>query len=256
MSDSDDIDQSTAPLLDHLVELRNRLVKAILAFAAAFGVCFYFAGEIFGVLVQPLVEAFPQGEGRLIYTRLYEAFFVEVKVALFGAFIVAFPIIANQLWLFVAPGLYKNEKRALLPFLLATPLLFALGASLAYFVVMPTAFRFFLSYQGEVGGINQEALPAVDDYLTLVMRFIIAFGMAFLLPVLMLLLERAGIVTRQQLKAARRYVIVLLFLLAAIVTPPDVVSQLMLAIPLVLLYEITLVISWFTERRREKRKEA
>lgn len=253
MSDDEHIDESTAPLLDHLVELRNRLLWAFLAFAAAFGVCFYFASEIFAILVHPLVVAFPEGEGRLIYTRLYEAFFVEVKVAMFGAFVLAFPIIANQIWLFIAPGLYKNERRAVLPFLFATPVLFAMGAALAYYVVMPTAFRFFLGYQGDVGGINQEALPAVDDYLSLVMRFILAFGIAFLLPVLVMLLERAGIVDRQQLKRARRYVIVLIFLLAAIFTPPDVISQLMLAIPLILLYEITLVIIWFTERRRKSR---
>jgi len=245
-------DPSTAPLLDHLVELRNRLLWCIVAIAITFGVCFYFATEIFEFLVRPLREAFPVGEGRLIYTQLYEAFFVEVKVAVFGAFVISFPIIANQIWLFVAPGLYKNEKHAFLPFLIATPVLFAMGAALAYYVVMPTAFRFFLGYQGDVGGLKQEALPAVGEYLSLVMRFIIAFGIAFLLPVLVLLLNRAGLVSRKQLVRSRRYIIVGAFIVAAIFTPPDPVTQLMLAIPLCLLFELTLIIIWFTDRRREK----
>ena len=149
------------------------------------------------------------GPGKLIYTKLYEAFFVEIKVALFAAFFVSFPIIANQLWAFVAPGLYAKEKKAFLPFLLATPVLFTAGASLAYFVVMPTAFKWFLGFQGEVGGLKQEALPAMGDYLDLVMRFILAFGISFLLPVLMLLLNRAGIVTPRAVRqVARGYVIV------------------------------------------------
>ena len=245
-------DPSTAPLLDHLVELRNRLLWCIVAIAITFGVCFYFATEIFEFLVRPLREAFPVGEGRLIYTQLYEAFFVEIKVAVFGAFVISFPIIANQIWLFVAPGLYKNEKHAFLPFLIATPVLFAMGAALAYYVVMPTAFRFFLGYQGDVGGLEQEALPAVGEYLSLVMRFIIAFGIAFLLPVLVLLLNRAGLVSRKQLVRSRRYIIVGAFIVAAIFTPPDPVTQLMLAIPLCLLFELTLIIIWFTDRRREK----
>lgn len=245
-------DPSTAPLLDHLIELRNRLLWCFLAIAITFGACFYFASEIFEFLVRPLREAFPVGEGRLIYTQLYEAFFVEIKVAVFGAFVISFPIIANQIWLFVAPGLYKNEKRAFLPFLIATPVLFTMGAALAYFVVMPTAFRFFLGYQGDVGGLEQEALPAVGEYLSLVMRFIIAFGIAFLLPVLVLLLNRAGLVSRSQLIRARKYIIVGAFIVAAIFTPPDPVTQLMLAIPLLLLFELTLLIIWFTDRRREK----
>jgi Twin arginine targeting (Tat) protein translocase TatC len=244
-----DIDETQAPLLDHLIELRTRLLRAFLAFAAAFGVCFYFSGDVFAFLVRPLTEAFPAGEGRLIYTKLYEAFFVEVKVALFAAFFVSFPVIANQIWAFVAPGLYAKEKKAFLPFLIATPVLFTLGAAMAYYVVMPTAFHFFLSFQGSTGGLKLEALPGTGDYLGLVMQFILAFGISFLLPVLLMLLNRAGIISRQQTIAARRYVIVGIFIVAAIATPPDVISQLLLAVPLMGLFEGTLILMWFTERR-------
>ena len=188
----------------------------------------------------------------MIYTKLYEAFFVEIKVSMFAAFFLAFPIISNQLWAFVAPGLYAKEKQAFLPFLIATPILFAAGASLAYFVVMPTAFRFFLGFEGPVGGLQQEALPAMGDYLSLVVQFILAFGFCFQLPVLLLLLNRAGLVTREQLKGLRRYMIVGAFFLAAVLTPPDIVSQFMLGIPLVLLYEGSLVIMWFTDRKKSK----
>lgn len=247
-----DIDETKAPLLEHLVELRRRLIWSFGALLAAFAVCFYFADRIFSFLAQPLVRAFPPGEGRLIYTKLYEAFFVEVRVAFFAAFFVAFPIIANQVWAFVAPGLYAKEKRAFLPFLVATPILFTLGGALAYYAVMPTAFHFFLQYQGNIGGIEQQALPSIGDYLTLVMHFILAFGIAFLLPVLLMLIERAGLVTRDQLKAGRRYAILAAFVIAAVATPPDVLSQFMLAIPLILLYELSLIAIWFTERRRAR----
>jgi sec-independent protein translocase protein TatC len=246
-----DLDDSKAPLIEHLIELRQRLLWSVAALAVAFLISIFFADEIFGILVQPLTDAFPAGEGKLIYTKLYEAFFVEIKVAMFAAFFLAFPIISNQLWAFVAPGLYANEKKAFLPFLIATPLLFMAGASLAYYIVMPTAFRFFLGFEGTVGGLQQEALPAMGDYLSLVMQFILAFGVCFQLPVLLLLLNRAGIVSRQQLKGMRRYMIVGAFALAAILTPPDVVSQLMLGIPLILLYEVSLLIMWFTDRRKK-----
>jgi sec-independent protein translocase protein TatC len=199
-----EIDESQAPLLDHLLELRTRLLRCILALGVAFVVCMYFANDIFGFLVRPLTGAFPPGEGRLVFTKLYEAFFVEVKVALFAAFFVSFPIIANQLWAFLAPGLYAKEKRAFLPFLIATPVLFTSGAALAYYVVMPTAFHWFLGFEGQRGGLRMEALPGTGDYLSLVMQFILAFGISFLLPVLLLLLNRAGIVSRQQLSGARR----------------------------------------------------
>jgi sec-independent protein translocase protein TatC len=251
-----DLDDSQAPLLDHLVELRNRLMKSVAALGVAFAISFYFVDEIFGFLVRPLTEAFPPGQGRLIYTRLYEAFFVDLKVALFSAFFISFPVIANQMWAFIAPGLYAKEKKAFLPFLLATPVLFTAGAALAYYVVMPTAFHWFLGFQGERGGLNVEALPGTADYLTLVMQFILAFGISFLLPVLLLLLNRAGIVSRAQLTGARRYVIVGIFIIAAVATPPDVVSQLMLAVPLMLLFESSLLIMAITEKRDAKQAAA
>ena len=252
--EEDELDASKAPLLDHLIELRRRLLWSFAALAVAFFVCLYFARPIFGVLVQPLLQA---GQGRLIYTNVFEAFFVEIKVAFFSALMIAFPILASQLWKFVAPGLYAKEKRALRPFLLLTPFLFAAGASLAYFVAMPVALHFLLSFEGNVGGGaglegQLEAMPAVGNYLSFVMHFLFGFGVAFLLPVLLLLLERAGLVTRAQLRRGRRYAIVVAFVIAAVLTPPDVVSQFLLAVPLIILYEISLVAIWFTERRRAR----
>ena len=243
-----DIDESRAPLLDHLLELRRRLLMSVAALAVCFGVCLYFARPIFAFLVQPLLRA---GQGKLIYTQIFEAFFVEIKVAFFAAMMLAFPVIANQIWQFVAPGLYRNEKRALLPFILATPLLFLSGAALAYYVAIPVALHFLLSFQGNLGGIQQEALPGVGNYLSFIMQFLFGFGISFLLPVLLMLLERAGIVTRKQLVGARRYAIVGAFAIAAVLTPPDVGSQLLLAVPLIFLYELALVGIWFTERRRK-----
>jgi sec-independent protein translocase protein TatC len=248
-----DIDETRAPLLEHLIELRRRLLWCFATLAVTFGVSLYFARPIFGFLVQPLLKA---GQGRLIYTNIFEAFFVEIKVAFFAALMLSFPIIANQLWQFVAPGLYRQEKKAFLPFLLMTPFLFVAGASLAYFGAMPVALHFLLSYQGDIGGVQQMALPGVGNYLDFVTKFIFGFGVAFLLPVLLMLLERAGIVTRRQLKSGRRYAIVFAFIIAAVLTPPDVVSQLSLAVPLVLLYEIALVAIWFTERRRSRERAA
>jgi sec-independent protein translocase protein TatC len=244
-----DIDDSRAPLLEHLVELRRRLLWSFAALGAAFAVCLYFARPIFGFLVQPLLRA---GQGKIIYTDIFEAFFAEVKVAFFAAIMLAFPVMASQLWQFVAPGLYAKEKRAFLPFLIMTPILFLTGASLAYFVAMPLALHFLLGYQGNIGGVQQEALPAVGNYLSFVTKFLFGFGVAFLLPVLLMLLERAGIVTRAQLKAGRRYAVVGAFAVAAVLTPPDVVSQLMLAVPLVLLYELALICILFTEKRRAR----
>jgi len=248
-----DIDDSKMPLLDHLIELRSRLLWSFLALAIAFGISLYFARPIFGFLVQPLLES---GQKTLIYTAIFEAFFVEIKVAFFAAGFFSFPVFATQLWRFVAPGLYNKEKRAFLPFLLATPVLFILGASMAYYMAIPVALEYLLGFGGNVGGVEQQALPGVDNYLNFVMKFIFGFGISFLLPVLLMLLERAGIVTLEQLRGARRYAIVGAFAIAAVLTPPDVVSQLLLAIPLCILFEMALVAIWFTRRRRAKAAEA
>jgi sec-independent protein translocase protein TatC len=248
-----DIDDSRAPLLEHLIELRRRLLWSFAALGGAFLICLHFAEPIFGFLVQPLLKA---GQGKLIYTDIFEAFFVNLKVAFFAAIMLAFPIVASQIWQFVAPGLYAKEKRAFLPFLLLTPLLFLGGAALAYYVAMPIALHFLLSYQGNIGGVEQEALPAVGNYLNFVTKFLFGFGVAFLLPVLLMLLERAGIVTRGQLVKGRRYAIVAAFAIAAVLTPPDVFSQLLLAVPLVLLYELALIGIWITEKRRARGADA
>jgi len=224
-----DIDDTKQPLLEHLIELRRRLLWCLATLVVTFFICFHFATDIFAVLVQPLLRA---GQGKLIYTDIFEAFFVQVKVGLFAALMVSFPVLATQLWRFVAPGMYAKEKRAFLPFLLATPVFFAGGAAFAYFVAMPWALHFLLSYQGNVGGIQQEALPGVGNYLTFVTRFLFGFGIAVLLPILLMILERAGIVTREQLAKSRRYAIVAAAAVAAVLTPPDVVSMLLLLVPL------------------------
>ena len=244
-----EIDASRAPLLDHLIELRRRLLYCIAALVVTFAVAMYFAETIFGFLVHPLLAA---GQNKVIYTEIFEAFFVQIKVAFFAAMMLSFPVIANQLWQFVAPGLYKKEKRALLPFILATPVLFLTGAAMAYYIAIPMALHFLLGFDGMVGGIHREALPAIGNYLSFTMQFLFGFGISFLLPVLLMLLERAGIVTRKQLIGARRYAIVAAFAIAAVLTPPDIGSQLLLAIPLVILYELALIGIWFTERSRAK----
>jgi sec-independent protein translocase protein TatC len=248
-----ELEGTEAPLLEHLIELRRRLLYCVLALVLAFAVCFYFVKPIYGFLVHPLAQA---GQDKLVFTSIMGGFFVELKVAFFAAVMVAFPIVAVQLWQFVAPGLYRKEKKALLPFLLATPALFIAGASLAYWVTIPTALHFLLGYQGELGGgVEQVALPDAEKYLGFVMQFLFAFGISFLLPVLLMLLERAGIVTYEQLKGAWRYSVVAAFAVAAVLTPPDIGSQLLLAIPLCGLYFLSLVAIWFTRRRREKEGE-
>jgi sec-independent protein translocase protein TatC len=244
-----DIDDSKAPLLDHLIELRRRLLWSVTALGIAFVGCLYVARPIFAFLVQPLLRA---GQGKIIYTDIFEAFFVELKVALFAALMIAFPVLATQVWRFVAPGLYAQEKRAFLPFLLMTPILFTAGAAMAYYVAMPIALTYLLGYSGNVGGVEQEALPGVGNYLNFVTKFIFGFGVAFLLPVVLMLLERAGIVTRDQLKKGRRYAIVAIVAVAAVLTPPDILSQVLLAIPLYLLYEFAIFAIWFTQRRRAR----
>ena len=234
-------------LVGHFVELRKRLLVSLGVLAVAFFACFYFAKDIFAVLVKPLLTA---GEGKLIYTDVFEAFFAEVKVALFAALMICFPLFATQLWRFVAPGLYSSEKRAFFPFLLLTPLFFAAGACFAYFLAMPWALHFLLSFEGSVGGVQQEALPGVGNYLSFVTRFLFGFGAAFLLPVVLVFSERVGLVTREQLAARRRYAIVAAFAISAVLTPPDVVSQFMLAVPLCLLYESALLAMRLTEQRK------
>ena len=245
-----DIDDSKQPLLEHLIELRRRLLWCLATLVLTFFVCFAFAKNIFAVLVQPLLRA---GQGKLIYTDIFEAFFVEVKVALFAALMLGFPFFAIQIWKFVAPGLYAKEKKALLPFLVMTPVFFSAGAAFAYFVAMPWALQFLLSYQGNVGGVQQEALPGVGNYLTFVTRFLFGFGAAFLLPILLMILERAGIVTREQLAKSRRYAIVGAAGVAAVLTPPDVVSMLMLLVPLYGLYEFAILAIRITHWRAARK---
>ena len=245
-----DIDDTKQPLLAHLIELRRRLLWCLATLVVTFFICFAFAKDIFAILVQPLLRA---GQGKLIYTDIFEAFFVQVKVALWAALMVSFPVIATQLWRFVAPGLYVKEKKAFLPFLLVTPLFFAAGACFAYFVAMPWALHFLLSFQGNVGGVNQEALPGVGNYLTFVTRFLFGFGAAFLLPILLMILERAGIVTREQLARSRRYAVVAAAAVAAVLTPPDVVSMLLLLVPLYSLYELAILAIRITHWRAARR---
>jgi len=248
-----DIDETKQPLLEHLIELRRRLLWCLVSLVITFFICFHFATDIFAVLVQPLLKA---GQGRLIYTDIFEAFFTQVKVALWAALMLSFPVIAIQLWRFVAPGMYAKEKKAFLPFLLLTPVFFIAGACFAYFVAMPWALHFLLSYQGDVGGIRQEALPGVGNYLTFVTRFLFGFGAAFLLPILLMILERAGIVTREQLARSRRYAVVAAAAASAVLTPPDVVSMLLLLVPLYGLYEFAILAirltHWHAARKARK----
>ncbi|HWT31121.1 MAG TPA: twin-arginine translocase subunit TatC [Propylenella sp.] len=249
----DDIEATKAPLIEHLIELRQRLLRAIVAIFVAFLVCFYFADEIFNLLIIPYEQAAgPLREIKLIYTAPQEYFFTQMKLALFGALFVAFPIIANQIYKFVAPGLYRNERHAFLPFLIATPILFAIGAALVYFLVMPLAMTFFLSME-QAGGAGQasiELLPKVNEYLGLIMTLIFAFGLVFQLPVVLTLLGRAGIVSSEGLRSKRKWAIVIAFIVAAILTPPDPISQISLAIPTLLLYEISIYAVRMVEQRR------
>jgi sec-independent protein translocase protein TatC len=233
-----DIDDSKAPLIEHLIELRRRLLWSVAVLVLLFSACLYFAKPIFAFLVQPLLAA---GQGKLIYTDIFEAFFVEVKVALFAALMLGFPFFAIQVWKFVAPGLYAKEKKALLPFLLLTPVFFVGGAAFAYYLAMPWALHFLLGFQGSVGGVEREALPGIGNYLSFCTRFLFGFGVAFLLPILLMILERSGLITIQQLRKSRRYAIVGAVAIAAVLTPPDAVSQLLLATPLYALYEFAIV---------------
>ncbi len=256
-TDEDVIDDKPMPLMDHLKELRTRVLWSVGAFIIAFAVCYYFSQQIYAFLAQPLADILVQqggGERRMIFTALYEAFFTYLKVAFFGAAFISFPIWATQLWLFIAPGLYRSEKRAIYPFLLASPVLFVMGAALAYYFIFPLAWQFFISFETPPGsgGIPIQLEAKVGEYLSLVMHMILAFGVAFQMPVLLTLLIKVGILNVETLRKGRRYAIVIMFVVAAIITPPDIISQIGLAIPLILLYEISIFAArWVAPKREE-----
>ncbi len=253
------IDATKAPLMDHLIELRRRLIWSIIAFIACFLVCFYFAQPIYGFLTRPLSLAIHDPASKhLIATGVTETFFVYVRVGMFAGLCLAFPIIAAQLWLFIAPGLYRHERNAFLPFIAATPFMFALGFAFVFYVMLPNALRFFDSFNtpshGAALGIQLQA--RVSEYLDFVTALIFAFGLCFQLPVLLALLGRVGIISSKQLRSMRRYAIVGMTALAAVLTPPDIFSMMSLLVPLVLLYEVSVLIVWLIERDRSKKDAA
>ena len=249
-----------APLLDHLIELRKRLLWCVLALLVAFALCWGVAGHIFEILAQPLIDAFgDQADAKLIFTSLTEKFFVDIKIAFYAALFITFPIVGTQIWKFVAPGLYRNEQHALLPYMVASPVLFVIGGLVVYYGIMPLAWKFFLSYQnlGQGAESSKEfieivALPKVSEYLGLVIKLIFAFGLFFQMPVALTLLAHAGIVSAEGLAKKRKYAVVLMFGIAAVLTPPDIISQVGLAVPGLLLYEISILLARRVERKREE----
>ncbi len=249
----DDPEASRMTMMEHLVELRRRLMWCVVALLVAFGICVFFAGEIFDFLSAPLMKVLRDGneDATLIYTKLYEVFFTEIKIGFYAAAFLAFPIFAIQMWKFVAPGLYTREKAAFRPFLIATPVLFFAGGAMVYYAIMPLAWEFFAAFQssGE-NGARIELLPKVEEYLSLVIKLIFAFGIAFQLPVVLTLLARVDLVTSRGLAKFRKYAVVMVFVFAAILTPPDVISQVGLAIPILLLYEVSILLARSIEKKR------
>jgi sec-independent protein translocase protein TatC len=251
-------DENRMPLLDHLVELRRRLIWCVAAFVVCFIGAYAFAEDIFLFLAEPLRRALEgQPNAKMVFTAMTEAFFTYMKIAFYTAAFISFPVVSVQIWKFVAPGLYKNEKKAFAPFLVATPVLFLMGAALAYYIIFPLAWHFLLNFQVAGGPDNMpiEVLPKVDAYLSISLRLIFAFGIAFELPVLLSLLARAGIIDAADLAGKRRYAIVGAFVVAAVLTPPDVVSQIALAIPLIVLYEISIFCARLIEKQREREEK-
>ncbi len=247
---------SEASLMDHLTELRTRLIYSMVAISILFVVCFFFADWIFDFLLEPFKTATGGNEDiRLIYTAPQEFFFTKLTLSLFGAAFLAFPVIASQIYAFVAPGLYKNERGAFLPYLFATPIFFIIGAGVMFYGVMPLALKFFLSMEGSAqGGVTIEMLPRVSEYLSLIMTLVLAFGVCFQLPVILTLLARIGVVDSEKLKSWRKYAFVGVLVIAAFLTPPDPISQLGLALPMLLLYELSIWSVKFVEKSRAKRE--